>query len=512
MVAVSKGAIAASHHLATEAGAEALRAGGNAIDAALAAAATLCVIYPHNVALGGDLVALVRSPDGKVHYLNATGTAAQAETLEGLRARHGSALPLRHVDTITLPGGLRGWQALHDLGAALPWSAHFKHAIAYARDGVPVSSSLANHLADQRADLDVDPGMRAIFYGTGEPLAEGERLVQPALATTLETLSVEGADAFYTGALAERWIEGLGRLGSRLSLQDAEAYRVEWAEPLMREFRGYRVFVSPPNTQGFTLLRALQAVTEGDLCDPLGADAGALAEAFRVSNALRDTLLADPRWNGMTGDELLAHSGDLGDLTGAAEARPTGDTAGISAVSADGWAVSFINSVYHAFGTAILEPETGIVFQNRGTAFSLDADSPNAFAPGKRPRHTLMPLLVLQGDETAWVLATMGGQAQPQIHAHLLLRVLGGATPEEATSAPRWVVERQDPAEPHASVLVEDGVPDAAVASLERAGMRVRRTAFPSERLGHSNLIAHRDGIFTAASDPRSNGSAEVIA
>lgn len=501
-----RGAISTSHHLATEAGAAAFEAGGNAIDAALAAAAALCVVYPNNVALGGDLVALVRSPDGEVHFLNATGTAPAAESLAALRERHGDSLPLRHIDTVTVPGGVRGWQQLHELGATRSWAEHLGAATRYARDGVPMAASVANAVVELRAELERDPGCREVFLPHGSPIREGEHFAQPALAASLEALAEHGPDEFYGGELAARWVGGLRELGSRITLDDTKGYRAFWGEPLEGDFSDLRVLTGPPNTSGFMFLRALKAVAAG-IEDPLGAGAGALARAFQEGNAVRAAALADLDFGGASGNELVDMLAPEHPLTGLPKA--TGDTVGLSAASADGWAVSLINSVYHNLGAAILEPATGILFQNRGTSFSLDEAVPNAYAPGKRPRHTLMPVLVLRGEEVAWVQATMGGSAQPQIHTQLLLHSLAGAAPEGATHAPRWIVE-EPASDGSVRVTIERDAPAAVHEALQRAGFRLTVVPPRTEDLGHSNLIRVTADGYEAASDPRSDGSAIV--
>ncbi|WP_427870402.1 gamma-glutamyltransferase family protein [Leucobacter luti] len=514
----ARGAISTSHHLATEAGAAVLEAGGNAVDAALAAAATLCVVYPNNVALGGDLVALVRNPEGEVRFLNATGAAPAGQSLEALRERHGETLPLRGIDTVTVPGGICGWNSLHEYGATRPWSAHFEAAIRHAEQGFPNSRSVAAALVEDRESLERDPGARDVFYPGGRPVAEGETLRQPALAETMKRLAAGGSAEFYEGETAERWIAGLAALGSKITKQDAIDYSAYWAEPLAGEFAGFRVLTGPPNTSGFMLLRALNAVAAG-IEDPLGAGAGELAAAFRDANAVRAAFLADPRMGGASGEELVDMPVPGGDP--AAAAKASGDTVGFAAMSADGWAVSLINSVYWGFGAHILEPETGIIFQNRGTSFSLDPASPNAFAPGKRPRHTLMPVLILRGNELAWVPATMGGAAQPQIHTQLLLRSVAGASPSEATHAPRWMVREQKVAGAVPTVTAESDVPREALDAIERAGFALDIVPPYAEDLGRSNLIRIRESadgaalggtrLVDAASDPRSDGSAIVV-
>ncbi len=502
-----RGAISTSHHLATEAGAAALEAGGNAIDAALAAAATLCVVYPNNVALGGDLVALVRNPEGEIRFLNATGTAPAGQSLQALREAYGDLLPLRGIDTVTVPGGVRGWNALHEFGASRTWAEHLEAAIRCAEDGIPTARSVAAAIVDERAALEADPGCREVFIPRGLPLGEGDPLVQPALAASLRRLAERGSAEFYEGELAARWVAGLQSLGSRITLDDTAGYSAYWGEPLEGSFAGHRVLTGPPNTSGFMLLRALNAIAAG-IEDPLGSGAGELARAFAASNAVRAAYLADPASSGPSAAELISMRSP--EHPPPREGKPSGDTVGLCAVSDDGWAISLINSVYFGFGAAVLEPETGILFQNRGTSFSLDPDSPNAFAPGRRPRHTLMPVMVLRGDELAWVPATMGGSAQPQIHAQLLLRSLSGAAPEDATRAPRWIVD--EPAVDGAvRVTVEEDVPEETRCAISDAGFPLKPVPPHSEDLGHSNLIRVTPSGYDAASDPRSDGSAIVV-
>ncbi|NKX54482.1 gamma-glutamyltransferase family protein [Arthrobacter mobilis] len=503
------GAVSTSHYLATEAGAQALRMGGNAIDAAVAAAAVLCVVYPNNVALGGDLVAIVRDPSGEVRFVNATGRAAGGERLEALRLRHGDALPDRGIDTVTVPGGVRGWAALAGLGARLGWQELLSPALRFARDGAPLARSMARAIHLERAALSADPGCRDVFLPGGTPLAEGELLRQPALAGTFERLIAHGPDEFYTGEVAGRWIAGLQALGSRISAEDVAGYAPTVERPIAGKAFGLEVLTSPPNTQGFSLLRTLRALETEHLADPLGADAGRLAGIFAENNRVRARWLADPDTAPIDVEGLVS-------LSAAAEAEndarvASGDTVGLVAASEDGWSVSLVQSVYWAFGAAVLEPSTGILFQNRGTSFSLDPAHPAAFAPGRRPPHTLMPVLVLRDGQLAYALATMGGQAQPQIHAHLLLRLLGGASAIEATSAARWAVGAQDDGDTPATLTVEADVSAAALRSLENHSRELKVVPPRDERLGHSNVIRVLESGFDAASDPRSDGSAIVV-
>ncbi|WP_433293648.1 gamma-glutamyltransferase family protein [Pseudonocardia sp. CA-142604] len=505
---LGRGSIASPHHLATEAGEDAFRAGGNAIDAALAAAVVLDVVYPNQTALGGDAVALVRTPGGAIHCVNATGGAPAAQSVERLRAVHGEEIPFRGIDTVTVPGAVRGWEALRSFGARLPWSAHFDIAVGLASDGAPVGRSLAAAITTRHDVLSRDPGCRDVFLPGGTPLREGDVFRQPALAQSLVELQAEGPDALYGAGVGRRLIDGLAQRGCVMTVEDLGGFRPELVEPLAAAFRQYEVITSPPNTQGFMLLRALKRLQQiGDPQDALGEQAGALAEIFERANAIRDLLLADPRF-------VTVDTGALIDHDPAAPHAPSGiapvggDTVGISAIDTDGYAVSLLQSVYDAFGSGVLEPTTGILMQNRGRSFSLDPLSPNVVAPGKRPRHTLMPVMVTEGGDVRWVSSTKGGHGHPQIHAQLLLRSMAGDSPADAVDAPRWIVGVQDAGDTNMTVYRESDLPAPATDSLVARGFVPKVLPQHDERLGHANLIkVGDDGRFDAVSDPRCDGS-----
>ncbi len=267
------------------------------------------------------------------------------------------------------------------------------------------------------------------------------------------------------------------------------------------------MLTSPPNTQGFALLRAVRAVRDG-IQSPLGAGAGSLARAFADADSVRAALLADPDVATADAHALLAAAPRA---TTSDTRAATGDTVGLTAVSADGWAVSLVQSIYWAFGAAVLEPASGVLFQNRGTAFSLDPAHPAAFGPGLRPPHTLMPVLVRRDGALAFAQATMGGQAQPQIHAQLLLRLLAGSSALEATSAPRWAVDAYGAGSSRPSVTVEADVDPAARRALDASPFDVHLVPPRDEALGHANVIRVLPEGLDAASDPRSDGSAVVV-
>lgn len=513
----STGAVATPHRLATDAAAEVYRDGGTAIDAAIAAAAVLTVVYPHNVALGGDLIALVRTPDGAISCVNASGWAGAAADPVAMRAVHGDRLPDRGVDTVTVPGGVRGWEALRGFGSRLRWSRLLEPAERVARSGVPVAPSVAAHLDDaENADLAGIIDFDRVFRPGGRSLREGEIFRQQALADTFAALRFGGPDEFYTGTLGQRTVAYLRSRGSVLQDADFADFAAEVTEPLSVQFRGLTVCTSPPNTHGFVMLRALRALETLGVRAPLGDDLPTLMQIFGHANLLRTAHLADPRQADV--DVAALVHGDVGARATLAGARdmtgsvPAGDTVGVAAADGQGFAVSLIQSVYHAFGSGLIDPQTGILFHDRGTSFDLTPESPNVLAPRKRPRHTLMPALTTEDGKLRHVLATMGGQGQPQILAEILLRMLDGAAPADAVAAPRAIVGRQTHLAGADTVSIEDGFDASARAAMAQSDLDVMQLPAHSESCGQANVVAaHKDGSLVAASDPRSDGSAAVV-
>jgi gamma-glutamyltranspeptidase len=508
-------AIASPHMLATEAGAVAFERGGNAVDAALAAAVTLAVVYPHMCGVGGDLFALVQRPDGATVAINASGRSAAATDPAAVRARHGR-MPARGPDAVTVPGAVSGWDLLHREGCALPWADAFTAPIAYAHGGISVAHSLAATLGEDD-DLAADPGLASVFFPEGAPLTEGELLRQPALGATLQTIAAYGSRAMYEGSVGERYVEGLRSLGSVMDATDLESHRADLIPPLIGRYRDLDVRVVPPNSQGFVLLEILATIERLSADpDPSGPDAGMLALAFSAASRDRDLHLADPDTMRVHPSTLLddghvaAVCDEVRDGIALTPAATPGDTIGLVTADAEGWAVSLIQSLAAGFGAGILETTTGIVAQNRGAGFTLDAGHPNALGPGKRPAHTLMPVLVHRGGRLAVAMGTMGGYAQPQINAENLCRAVDlGLSPSDVLAAPRWLVGGMDVEGDDPLVVAERSLPAVAASSIERAGYRLELVDDRSEEVGHAHLIVARpEGGFEVASDPRADGGA----
>lgn len=484
-------AVASPHRAATAAGERALACGGNAIDAALAAAAVLTVVYPHNCALGGDLFALVRQPDGTIASINASGPAGSGADAGALRAAGRRAMPITGPETITVPGLVAGWEALHARGGAREWADALRDAIAYAEGGVPVARSLGGAIAE--ADL-ADPGLAAVFAPGGRRLATGDVVQQPALAVTLRALAAEGARALYTGSIgaALAAVEGVA-----FTVEDLAAFAVEVTPAVSVRALGVEVHTSPPNASGVLLLQALAVLDRF----PEVREPRALAELFRLGAQDRDLALGDPR-DGAPAAEAFLDEEHLADLAERARTlrtpvgvqrhpRPTGDTVAVVAVDEEGRAVSLIQSLFHGFGAGILEPSTGIILHNRGAFFSLTPGHPNALQPGRRPAHTLLPVLVTDPDSGALrgALGTMGGRVHAQILTQVLLRLLAGEDPQHAVDAPRWIIGGMELGEPDDTLRIEDGTPFSTLTALTRNPIPTIEEPRHSEWLGHAQAI-----------------------
>lgn len=513
-------AIATPHALATEAGGVAFERGGNALDAAIAAAVTLAVVYPHMCGVGGDLFALIQQPEGDAVAVNAGGRAPARADPSAAAAAGGGAMPARGPHTVTVPGAVSGWEALHGLGARLPWPDLFTQAVALAHGGVAVSRSLAVALAEADAPRDppADP-LAAVFSPEGAPLPEGTLLRQPALGATLRQLAAGGADALYRGEVGARYAAGLAEAGVPIDLEDLAAHRAELGSPLRARYRDVDVLAHPPNSQGFVLLEIFAMIQRlGIDPDPLGPDVVTLARLFRAAGRDRDLHLADPDAMRLHPSTLLedghlaaladeARGGSSVDAEGGHAA--SGDTIALVAADDEGRGVSLIQSLFGGFGSGILEPSTGIVAHNRGACFTLDPAHPNVLAPRKRPAHTLLPVLVQRAGRFEAAAGTMGGYGQPQINAMNLIRAFDlGLAPADAVAAPRWLVGGMERGTGGLRVQAEADVPEIVRERLQEAGFGVDTIGEEDEAVGHAHLIRLGTAGFIAGSDPRSDGGA----
>ena len=525
-----RGVVATPHTLASEAGAAILRRGGNAVDAAIAAAATVAVVYPHMNGIGGDNVWLIHDArSGRVRALNAIGRSAAAADLESYR-RRGTAIPARGgAAALTVPGAISGWWQAHrlsrdELGSPIAWEALLEDAIGHAGDGF--APSAGQRRVTEGTPALFDAGAPAEVRRTLWPLFHPRRLdgggfVQRDLADTLARVARAGADEFYRGDVARRLARAAGDAGSPLTLADLAEHSADWLEPLTVPYRGGVAASFPPPTQGFAAL-AILALLEG--FDVAALDEGdyvhVVVEAAKLAFEDRDRYLTDPATSAVPVEHCLDPArlaarrrriSLAGAMPPVAAVPGGGDTIAIVAADGDGNAVSVIQSLYYEFGSGVVAGDTGVLLQNRGAFFSLDPAHPNRLAPRKRTAHTLIPSMYLVGGRPRLVYGTMGGEGQPQTQAALVTRLVDrGLGLQEAVEAPRWLLGRTWGEETRA-LRLEDRFGREVAESLARRGHDVRLVEPWSDLMGHAQLLAFTDGGLVGASDPRADGAALAV-
>jgi len=498
--------VATSQPLATQAGVEALRRGGNAVDAALAAAITLTVVEPNNNGLGSD--AFAQLWDGsRLYGLNASGRSPAAWTAERFAGLE--RMPLKGWDSVTVPGAVSAWVALSERFGRLPFEALFTDAIGYAERGFPVGPKTAYYWRHAVAEYADRPDWQAHF--TPAPAA-GERFRRPELAASLADVAASRGESFYRGALAQRMAAAAAAEGGVLTAADLEAHRVEWVEPLGQDYRTVRLHELPPNGQGLAALIALGIL--GHLEAPELDSAAAVhlqLEAMKIAIRAAFDHIADADAMAVSTQELLepdALAGLARGITANAAPLPPAalpvsrDTVYLCAADAEGRMVSFIQSNYLGFGSGVVVPGTGIALQNRGAGFSLEVGHPNRVGPAKRPFHTIIPGFVTDGDGPRLAFGVMGGHMQHQGHLQMMHRIFDhGQNPQAASDAPRWHLYEDF------TVGLERGTAPALAQDLERRGHRVRWE--PREHVfGGAQLILRTADGYVGGSDHRKEGQA----
>ncbi len=533
----SHGAVVAPHHLATAAGLAMLRDGGFAVDAAIATNAVLAVVAPQTCGIGGDAFWLIwDARERRQLALNGSGRAAAAMDPLRLRASGLERLPRRGPLTITVPGAVRSWEDAHGRFGRLARETILAPALELAGSGFPAWDGFIESVEASAPIVDAalgpDTGWAAVYRPRGRSWRPGERVRLPALAATLERLAVAGFDDFYRGEIADRQARGLGAAGSPITLADLGAHTSTWGEPIATDYRGVRVTTHPPNSQGIAALEILAILERFEPPGPpvfaggRGADVRWIhlgIEASKLAMADRDANVTDPAFREIPLDWLLDRD-RLAELARRidprraslppASRRPRGGgTAYLAAVDREGNAVSLIVSNYQGFGSGVVDPTTGIGYQNRGSYFSLEPDHPNVLAPGKRTLHTLMPGMLFREGRPWVVTGSMGADAQPQIHAQLVSGLVdGGVDVATGVTAPRWFVEPADHFEPPIAVRAEPRFEDGVLEALEAIGHPVTRTVPFANVLGQCHAIELVDGgpatggTLAAATDPRSAG------
>ena len=520
----SRAATAAPHRAASLAGKTILSEGGNAIEAMLAMASTIAVVYPHMNAIGGDGFWLIREPGGRTHYIEACGFAGAKATIAHYHELGHHEIPKRGaLAALTVPGAIAGWILAHEMarsmGGKIPLPDLLREALRSAREGY--AQSFSEHAAAPRefAALAAVPGFAAQYLMDGKFPAEGTMRSSPALGETFEHLSRAGLDDFYRGDVAREMAADLERAESPVTRADLNAMHAKLRPPLSLKLKGRTLYNSQPPTQGLAALYML------GLFERLGvtraesfAHIHALIETAKRALVLRDQVCTDfdalkqPAENYLTSAFLDREAARISMTRAAQWPLPpdAGDTIWMGAIDASGLSVSYIQSVFWEYGSGLRLPATGVLMQNRGTSFSLDAKALNPLTPGRRPFHTLTPPLCAYDDGRVLSYGSMGGDGQPQFQAQIFTRMELGMGPLEAVSAPRFLFGKTWGAD-STSLKLEEGFDDALVSALRKAGNEIEmRPGARSQSFGHAGaLMRRRDGSIAAAHDPRSDGSAE---
>ncbi|MFT4101331.1 MAG: gamma-glutamyltransferase family protein [Burkholderiaceae bacterium] len=515
----------APHSLAAQSALAVLREGGNAIEAMIAAAATIAVVYPHMNSIGGDAFWLIAPPGQAPRALEACGAAAAAATIERYRDAGLTSIPFRGPWAAnTVAGTLSGWDAAlswsrESFGGRLPLSRLLADAIAYARDGMPVTRSQAACTAAKRNELSAISGFARTFLADGQAPAAGTRFRQPRLADTLAQLARAGLDDFYRGELAATLATDLQRVGSPLTAKDLAAQRAVWKTPLVLAHSQGQVYNQPPPTQGLVSLLILgqldRLLRPGQ--SPFDAEyVHACVEATKRAFAIRDRYITDPAFmrddpqTFLAPEQLDRHVAAIVPDRAARWGAGHGpaDTVWMGVVDGQGMAVSFIQSVYHEFGSGIVLERSGINWQNRGCSFSLDPNALNPLAPGRKPFHTLNPALARMNDGRVIVYGNMGGDGQPQSQSAVFSRIVHfGMNPQAAIDAPRWLLGRTW-GQTSDTLKLESRFEPAVVARLRAMGHEVELLEPYDETMGHAGAIVRSaDGLFEGGHDPRSDGA-----
>jgi len=520
VVMAPRGMVASSQHLATLSGYKALAKGGNAVDAAVAMIATLNVVEPHSVGIGGDAFALLYlRKEKKLVGMNASGRAPYRANISWFHEKGMKAVPERGILSVTVPGALHGWNEAVTHYGNLSLGELFEDAINYAKNGFPVTEVISGEWRNSEAILRSEKSAARSYLVDGKAPRPGQVFRNPELARTLENIAQNGIEAFYRGEIAQAIVRFSDRQGGLLSMKDFEDHATSWVEPISSGYRGYTVYELPPNGQGATALEMLNILEGYDIAS-MGHNSPEylhlLIEAKKIAFRDRDTFITDPEFEDIPLDTLLSkdyarHCREEIDRNRAMAApepllRNRGsDTVYVTAVDEDGNAASFISSIYMPFGSGMVVEGTGIVLQNRGSSFRLDPNHFNRLEPHKRPLHTIIPGMVFKDGLFLMSFGVMGGDMQPQGHAQFLINLIDfRMNPQEAMDAPR--IRHVKGME----VYVEDGIPDSAISELRKRDHHIIEESPPVNQVGGGQAIYldRSQGILLGASDRRKDGCA----
>ena len=522
MVISRQGIAATSQVQASQSAAQILARGGSAVDAAIAANAVLAVLEPMQCGLGGDLFVLYwEAASGKLTGLNASGPAPRALSPEYLGPKGFEAMPLDGVHSVTVPGAVDGWSKCHARFGRLPWKRLFQDAIALASEGFPVAETIAELWAEPEslAKIRANPGSVGVLLPGEGPPHEGELFRNPGMAHAFGLIAEEGPGAFYKGQVAAAILQTSRSLGGTMTAEDLASFSSEWVEPISIDYRGWRVYELPPNSQGIAALEMLNFM-ETSPADVLGPHSGAemhkRIESMKLAYADVYRYNADPLCYDVPVNELLSKEyartrAKLIDPAKANCAVPAGqpiagDTTYLTVVDRDGNIASWIQSIYTTFASAVTVEGMGFLLQSRGGGFTLDPAHPNVLAGGKRPFHTIIPAFMERGHQHIG-FGIMGGPNQPLAHAQFVSNMVDyGMNIQAALEAPRFTKRTSTGCD----VWIESRVPADALAQLSARGHELSIRRAYTQEMGRGQAILHDSDTGTnyAASDPRADGSA----
>lgn len=519
----------APHFLAAQAARDVLGEGGNAIEAMVAAAATIAIVYPHMTGLGGDAFWLIHEPGQQPVAIDACGGAAASLTPSFYTSRGLRSIPVRGpLAANTVAGTVSGWERALEFsrlrwGGRMPLSRLFADAIHHAERGMAVTASQMRSTMTKLPELEQQPGFAGCFLADGKPPAQGSLFLQPRMAALLRHLARSGLDDFYRGELAQTIANDLAACGSPVALADLNGYRAELVEPLALAHSLGTIYNLPPPTQGAVSLMILGILDRLRL-DKIEPDSAnyvhCVVEATKLAFRIRDAEITDPRYMRITAQDCLkpeflepmANAIRLDRALPWGKNLAPGDTVWMGVVDGEGRAVSFIQSIYHEFGSGVVLEQSGLNWQNRGCSFSLDENALNVLRPGRKPFHTLNPALARLHDGRVMVYGTMGGDGQPQTQAAVFTRAIVYAQDlQQAVSAPRWLLGRTWGSNSD-TLKLESRFSSEVVESLRRRGHEIEMLQDFDEAAGHAGaIIRDPDGTLEGASDPRSDGGVAVL-
>ena len=524
MVVTSGGIAATSQYLASQAGADVLRRGGSAIDAAIAANAVLGVTEPMMNGIGGDLFLLYwDAKTGKLYGLNASGWAPHQLFIDFLKKQGITSMPHDGIQSVTVPGAVDGWSKAHQRFGRLPWKDLFTSAIFYAEHGYSVPELVHGYWEDSQDRLKETPEAARVFLPHGKVPAIGEQFSNPDLARSLRLIADHGRDAFYRGEIAQAIVKTSSALGGTMQADDLAEFSSEWVDPISIDYRGWKIYELPPNGQGMAALEMLNimATFTPDPAGPQGPpELHKKIEAMKLAYTDLYRYNADPRFAKVPVQGLLAKnyaaqraaliSPDKASCTTSSGSPARSDTTYLAVVDKDGNIASLIQSLYDAFGSGVAVNGMGFILQDRGGLFTLDPSHPNALAPRKRPFHTIIPAFMERGD-THIGFGIMGGSNQPLAHAQFVSNFVDyGMNIQAALEAPRFTIAGT--AEPiGCRLLIESRVTPDIVEELRKKGHNIVVRKEYSSAMGRGQAVLHNSATGTnfGASDPRADGSAE---